>query len=244
MLRGFAQKLLHLFRKLVFDIIFYGGCHMILAIYGTGGVGREVCEIALLINSKENRWSEIMYVDDFSKENTIRGLRILSYADMVNFKKNNIEFIIAVGDPEGKRKLFERVAQDGFSFANIYYPAVHIPQNTSIGVGVVIYSGTFVSCDVEIADNTLLMPNIYLAHDSKIGAHTVIGGGVNIGGSCIVGQENFLGSGAILREKIQTGNQVRIGMGSVVTKNIDSGVVAYGSPAQVIRRTVQQKLFR
>lgn len=76
------------------------------------------------------------------QKNVMRGLQVLAYVDMVDSNRNSIEFIIAVGDPEGKKKLFERVARDGFSFANIYYPTVHLPQNTAIGVGVVIYSGT------------------------------------------------------------------------------------------------------
>ena len=37
---------------------------MILAIYGTGGSGREVYEIASAIDPEHERWDRIVFVDD------------------------------------------------------------------------------------------------------------------------------------------------------------------------------------
>ena len=36
---------------------------MILGIYGAGGLGREVYELAKIINSCNNRWDQIFFID-------------------------------------------------------------------------------------------------------------------------------------------------------------------------------------
>ena len=37
---------------------------MILGIYGAGGHGREVLELAEIINNKNSRWDKIIFIDD------------------------------------------------------------------------------------------------------------------------------------------------------------------------------------
>ena len=51
---------------------------MILAIYGTGGTGREVHEIASSMNGDGTRWSEIVFIDDVTEERSLYGSEIMS----------------------------------------------------------------------------------------------------------------------------------------------------------------------
>ena len=37
---------------------------VILGIYGAGGLGREVFELARVLNINEKRWSDIIFIDD------------------------------------------------------------------------------------------------------------------------------------------------------------------------------------
>lgn len=47
---------------------------MVLGIYGSGGLGREVLELAKQINAISNRWSKIIFIDDMKPEGTYTGV--------------------------------------------------------------------------------------------------------------------------------------------------------------------------
>ena len=52
----------------------------------------------------------------------------------------------------------------------------------------------------------------------------------------IVGNETFMGINSIIKNKVVVGDKVMLGMGAIVTKDLPSNVVAFGSPAKVIRK--------
>ena len=63
---------------------------MVLGIYGAGGLGREVFELACVINEKNEQWSEIIFIDDDADNvNNHRALQVLKFSDIEN---NDIEF--------------------------------------------------------------------------------------------------------------------------------------------------------
>ena len=41
---------------------------MVLGIYGYGGHGLEVEEVARVINEKENRWEKVLFIDDATEK--------------------------------------------------------------------------------------------------------------------------------------------------------------------------------
>ncbi|OYU72071.1 MAG: acyl-ACP--UDP-N- acetylglucosamine O-acyltransferase, partial [Alphaproteobacteria bacterium PA3] len=49
---------------------------------------------------------------------------------------------------------------------------------------------------------------------------------------------------AVIKEKVSIGSNSIIGMGAVVHTDIPEGVIAVGSPARVVRRNENQKVFR
>ena len=57
---------------------------MILGIYGAGGLGREVYELANVINSYNNRWDEIFFIDDGEIINNPRNVLIINFKNLKN----------------------------------------------------------------------------------------------------------------------------------------------------------------
>ena len=55
---------------------------MVLGIYGYGGHGLEVEELARVINLKENRWAKIIFVDD--AKDKIDNEKIFSFEDIIS----------------------------------------------------------------------------------------------------------------------------------------------------------------
>ena len=114
-------------------------CDMILGIYGAGGLGREVFELSLRINSIKKRWSQVVFIDDASLVLNKRNIPIYRFIDLKKkFTKNELEICIAVGEPKLRSILYKKVASTEFQIATLIDPNVSIPDSTKIGCGTII----------------------------------------------------------------------------------------------------------
>ena len=217
----------------------------ILGIYGSGGLGREVLELSKIINSGNNRWDEVIFIDDYRSETQFKSLKVLSYDVMKeNINPMDIEIVIGIGEPESRRVLAEKIMQDGYELATLIHPNVHIPESTTIGSGSVICANVFVSCDVRIGDNVYVQPHASVGHDTSIENNSVISGFVNISGSCYIGMNTYVGASVCIKEKAIIGNNTIVGMGSVVIRDIPEGVTALGNPARPMKKNDEKKVFK
>ena len=95
---------------------------------------------------------------------------------------------------------------------------------TRIGKGCKINNGTHIGHNVEVGEDTIMLPHGYL------------------GGSSKVGKRCWIGPKALVRNGVEVGSDVFVGMGSVVTKNIPDGMTVMGSPAREVED--QKKLMK
>jgi acetyltransferase-like isoleucine patch superfamily enzyme len=70
-----------------------------------------------------------------------------------------------------------------------------------------------------------------------IGDYNHIGPSVTIAGNTSIGSISRIGAGATLIDGIKIGSGSFIGAGSLVVKDIPDRVVAFGSPAKIIRKS-------
>lgn len=134
------------------------------------------------------------------------------------------------------------VGKDGFGFERddqetlVRFPhvgGVRIHDHVEIGANVTIDRGTI--HDTVIGRGSKIDNLVHVAHNVKIGKNCSIVANSFIGGSCIIGDNVSIAMTVTLREGIRIGGGSLIGMGSVVTGDIPEHVVAYGSPARVVR---------
>lgn len=109
--------------------------------------------------------------------------------------------------------------------------------------GVKIGNDCFIGSHVNIArgtiDDTIIGNGVKIAPSTHIGHNNVIADNVtiicsNLFGSVHIGPESYIVSSTIENQHSIGSNSV-VGMGSVVVNDIPSNVIAYGSPAKVIR---------
>jgi sugar O-acyltransferase (sialic acid O-acetyltransferase NeuD family) len=217
---------------------------MVLGIYGYGNLGREVFELAKQINEVDNRWDEIIFIDDFAKIADVNGLRIYPFDDVnLHYVKMNIEFVIAVGEPNFRNILRNKVKNAGYSLAVLIHPAIHISDGAVVGSGTIINYNCFISCNVTIGENVLLQPFACISHDCYIGDDSVISTYVSLAGGCYIGNETYIGMQVPVKEKCIIGSQAIIGMGSVVVRDIPDKVIALGNPARVMKENIDHRVF-
>lgn len=128
-------------------------------------------------------------------------------------------------------------------------PNVDVIGRVTIEEDANIWYGTVIRGDVNyihIGKGTNIQDNstVHVGFEEP----TTIGNNVTIGHSCIIhgckiGESTLIGMGATLLNGSEVGNYSIIGAGSLVTKKmvIPSGVLAFGSPARVVRELTQDE---
>lgn len=217
---------------------------MKLFIYGYGGLGLEVKELAVQINQSSNGivWQHIHFVDD----NPDVPKAVFSFEYLLKqFKDdNNLEVVVAIGEPSIRQLIFHKLVENGLPLATLVHPQTSISPTVKIGVGSVICFGSLVSHGTIIGLNSYIQPNCYIGHDNKINDHTVISPGVSTGGNVNIGLASFIGLNTSIRQGIVIGDNVIIGMGTSLTIPVEDNLIVAGNPAKIIAHNIERKVFR
>lgn len=214
---------------------------MILGIYGSGGCGREARELADILGT----WEETVFIDDTVESGIFKGLKRMPFEIFCGtYDKENTEVIIALGETEHKRNLYNKVKEEGYAFANLIHPGAWISPSAKIGRGIILKAGSMISCDTAIGDNIGIESFVTVGHDCAIGAHCYFAPGVFIGGRSEIGSGTYIGTHVAIKEKTKIGSNSVVGMGSVVQRDIPDNVIALGNPARPMKQKDEGTVFK
>lgn len=218
---------------------------MTLGIYGAGGQGREVLDSARAVNKLSSQWENIVFVDDVTKQKIVNEAKVYTFEEFsLTFCDDAAELIIAVGEPTGRKKLYEKITSAGYALALVVHPTAIVSDYADIGKGAFIGAHSIISCNTLIAENACIQPHAVIGHDATIGAHSVLSGFTIVSGHCAIGEQTYIGIGASVREEVLIGSNTIIGMGSSVICDIPDEVVALGTPCQVKRSNTERRVFK
>lgn len=208
---------------------------MRLGIYGTGCSGREVFDMIEMNPSLKKCWDEIIFIDDTKQEGTFMQCRMMPLVSLChNIKKDDIKVVIAVGEPTVRKKLYDRVAENGLGLATIIHPLAQVSGSAKIGEGVVIQEHVTISSDAVLEDNVFINGKTIIGHDVHIGMHCQISSFSIVAGYTQVGEETYIGVSSSIRDHIVVGHNVIVSMGAVVMKDVRDNKVVMGNPAREI----------
>jgi UDP-N-acetylbacillosamine N-acetyltransferase len=204
-----------------------------LVILGAGGIGIVAADIA-----RCQGFDVVGFLDDspakhgtvFCDAPVLGDFRMLS-----DLREAVPQAVVAFSDCRARLNVAQRARSYGFSLPNVIHPSAVISQYASLEQGSIIMPGVIVNAGAHIGNNIILNTAASVDHECRIGDGVQRGPGARLSGLVTVGTASWIGIGAIIRESIHIGNDVLLGAGSLVLKNIPDGVVAYGSPAKVIR---------
>ena len=213
---------------------------MNLAIYGTGGSGRELYEIISITREWDGRWEEIVFIDDTKPEGEFLSCQMVSFDSFCKlFPVNGIEIAIAIGEPAGRKVLYERVTSAGYHLATIVHPTCALSPSAVFGQGVIVKDSVSISSGAVIKDNAYINGISLIGHDVEIGEHSQISSHVVIAGNTKVGACVYIGISACVRDHIEIGDNAIIAMGAAVMKSVPANRTAMGNPARVIAESTQ-----
>lgn len=207
-----------------------------LAIYGCGGHAREVLCLVEAVNRHGPTWNFIGFLDDDESLHggSLAGAPILGGVGwLVSHPSTHV--VAGIGAPQARRRVVQRLKQAACTrFASLVHPDVEPGQRVRIGAGVVVFSGSRLTTDIDIGDHVALNLGVLVSHDCRIGDFVTLGPKANLCGNARVGEGTDVGSASVVIQGIEIGAWSIIGAGATVIRNVPPNVTAVGSPARVV----------
>jgi len=204
-----------------------------LIILGAGGIAIVAADIA-----RCQGCDIVGFLDDDPAKNgtLLCGAPVLGgFSLLPGLRESAVQVIVAFSNSHGRLDAAQCALSYAFSLATLIHPSAVISQYACVEQGTIIMPGVIVNAGAIIGGNCILNTAASIDHECRIGDGVHIGPGARLSGLVTVGNASWIGIGCVIRESIHIGTDVLLGAGSLVLKDIPDGVVAYGSPAKVIR---------
>lgn len=229
-----------------------------LAIYGAGGLGREIAVMVEQINRSvslgngqspsngmsasltngSNEWNlQGFYDDGIAPGTVVDGLPIIGGIEEVNKIGSPTSLVVAIADPATRKRLIEKIDNDNIDFPVLVHPqAIPGGEDNYFGKGSIITAGCILTTGIVLGEFTIINLASTLGHDVKLGSFSIVMPGCNISGRVQAGECTLIGTGAKILQNITLGHHCTVGAGAVVTKSFGDGVTVVGVPARVHHR--------
>lgn len=206
-----------------------------IAIYGTGGFGREVACLINRINEVEPTWNLVGFFDD---DASLKGTRneygeVLGDSEVLNSMEGDLAIAVSVGSPQAVKAIVGKIRKK-VEYPNLFDPTTHImdKRNFTMGIGNICTMGCSFSIAVRIGNYNTFNTNTGIGHDTVIGDFNSFMPNVNISGGVTIGDENFFGVKSTVLQYLKVGNQVKIGANTLILKSAKDGNLYIGVPAK------------
>lgn len=210
-----------------------------IAIYGAGGLGREVAITIKEINQVNPEWNLIGFFDDgLEKGMPVPGFGcILGGINEINNWNSSLSIVLCFGNPNTIH-----IAKDKIKNKNIFFPNIISPscwfgakETINFGIGNIIQGETIFTTSIEIGSFNVLNGFINVGHDVKIGDYNVVMPKVMISGEVTIGNENLLGANCFIKQQLRIGQGVTVSpLSALLTKPKDGGTYI-GNPAKLFK---------
>lgn len=209
---------------------------MTLAIYGPGGFGRELLEIA------RQGGKSVCFISDREDEvgRQVLGVDVHSLEHLAA-DNADISAVIAVADSSARRRLDKNLQMAGVRVGSAIATTAIVGPDVEMAPGAVMCHHTIITASARIGRHFHSNIYSYIAHDCVIGDFVTLAPRVSVNGNTIVEDDVYIGTGAVLKQgrpdkPLRIGRGAVIGMGAVVTKDVPEGVVVVGNPARPLER--------
>lgn len=208
-----------------------------IAVFGAGGLGREIACIIKEINDKEPTWNFVGFFDDGIEKGTMIDYgTILGGLNDLNQWEKELAIVIGIGNPQIVHRIVNGITNKNITFPNIIAPDVKFLDKDSlkIGKGNFINFRASVSCNVTIGNFNTFGAFTSLGHDCVIGDYNTLMPSVQVCGYVEMETKNFLGISSIVLQMKKMGSGVTVGAGSILMKDAEDNKTYFGIPARQI----------
>ena len=212
---------------------------MKIYIFGAGGGATEILEdhvfktLPTLID--DNPTKEYLQIESIYTNGKIE-VPIAKYSEIENIidKEKNAGLFISVLNMVYRERIAKRFPNH--RFINFISPdaSVLLP-NTRKLVGVNIRNFALISSTAKLGKHIRVNFYSMVSHHCKVGDYSFISHNVAMSSGVTIGKKCCIFENATILPRITIGDNTIIGAHSLVTKDMPENMVAYGSPARVIK---------
>ncbi len=213
-----------------------------LAIYGAGGLGREVYCMIDIINKtlpREHQYHFLGFFDDGKPvgEHISHYGEVLGGLKEVNAWTYPLSVVIAVGSPNARHAISSKISNDLVDFPNFIHPSFFVsdPDTFVIGKGNVFTGDCSATVNISIGNFNLFNGSVHMGHDDTIGDCNVFMPDIRVSGNVTVGNRNLIGVGSIIIQQMKIGDGVTLGAGSVLMTRPKDNCTYIGNPAKLFK---------
>jgi sugar O-acyltransferase (sialic acid O-acetyltransferase NeuD family) len=208
-----------------------------LAIYGAGGLGRELALMINQINTPNQHWNLIGFFDDQKKKGEhVDDIPVLGGVKELNTYGKQLSIIVGVANCKVKSEMVSQISNSNINYPFLSHPLAQSGSSANqFGKGALLTSGCILTTGIVIGEFVIINLQTTIGHDVKIGNYSSIMPSVNISGNVIVGERVLIGSGATILQGLTIGDGATIGAGAVVTRSVPAGVTVVGVPARKMK---------
>lgn len=208
-----------------------------LVLWGASSHAKVVADIIRLRGDYEI----VGFLDDVNVDRhhtEFCGATILGGSEQLDSLRSNevSHVLMAIGNNRARLRLSRLARAKGFALPTAIHPMTAIGADVSVGAGTVIMAGAVINPESRVGENVIINSAAVVEHECVILDGVHISAGTKLGGSVTVGEAATIEIGATVGARVIIGADSVIGAGAVVLKDIPDGVLAFGIPAQVVRK--------
>lgn len=209
-----------------------------IAIYGAGGLGRELALMIQQINKAQEQWNIIGFFDDaLNRDDTIDNWKIVGGLSEASQWKKPLAIVIAIADPQVRSALASKLKSPNLTYPTLIHPTCNVgdEEKNHFGKGVILTANVILTTNVKLEDFAIINLSTTIGHDVTIGTCSSIMPGCSISGNVKIGPRCLVGTGARFLQNISIGEDSIIGAGAVVTKNFGPKSKIIGVPGKIVK---------
>ncbi len=206
-------------------------------LYLCGAGNSEGVRLALNLQERAPRWSDIVLLDDDAAKHGTRLLGVeivgpLSQLADVSPRRGEVANLVA-RTTQKRHAVAQRLRTYGVPFATLVHPSVDL-RGAELEAGVLVYEGAVVAPETRVARDSVVFMRAVVGHESSLGECCVIASGAVLNARVVLEERVYVGTNAAVLPEVRVGSDSTIGACSAVVSDVPARATAIGVPAEVV----------
>ncbi len=200
-----------------------------LIIYGGGGHGKSLIELVRSLGT----YHLVGIIDDgLPPGSLILDLPILGgSAALKPLAERGLSLAInavgGIGNLAPRLKVFDLLAQSGFTCPAIVHPAAFVEASASLSAGVQVFPQAYVGSSCQLGFGVIANIGVIISHDCCLADFVNVSPGAMLAGGVTVGERSLIGMGVTVNLGVSIGEGARIGNGATIKADVPAGKVIH-----------------
>ena len=200
-----------------------------IVVYGGGGHGKALIDLLRALGT----YNIAGVLDDrLPPGEMIMGVPVLGgAAALVELKQRGLHQAVnavgGIGNITVRIKVFEQLAQAGFSCPTLIHPRATVEPSARLADGVQVFPHAYVGSEAQIGFGVIVNTGAIVSHDCQLADYTNLSPGAILAGEVHIGSGVLVGMGVTINLQVQVGDRARIGNSATVKSNVPAGGIVH-----------------